>query len=203
MTAFNYKNHILLYSDVDDSKHITVAMYERWAKDSQQDKIADLIVDRLVRRYIKPFDFDATEYRKSYKNGFAMLASYCLLIETLEGFYRGWEKSRNELAFHKFFSRDSNFSEFAIDDLPTIFYRDIRCGILHQGETSGGWLITRKNGDPLLRHNPNSINATLFGKLLEKSLNDYRILLKNSNWNDDIWKKARTRMKAVIANCKP
>ena len=82
MIAFNYKNHILLYSDVG-SNHITVAMYENWVKECQQDKIADLIVNRLARRYIKPFDFDAAEYKKAYKNGFAMLASYCLLIETL------------------------------------------------------------------------------------------------------------------------
>lgn len=169
MTVFNYKSHILLYDDVG-SNHITVVMYEHWVKDSKQNEIADLIVDRLVRRYIKPFDFDDAKYKKAYKNGFAMLASYCLLIETLEGFYRGWEKSKNELAFHKFFSRDSNFSEFAIDDLPTIFYRNIRCGILHQGETCGGWLITRKRGDPLLGRNPYTINATRFGKLLESSL---------------------------------
>lgn len=203
MVVFDYKNHILLYSDSGkDHDHITVGMYEDWAGERKQDEIADLIVDRLIRRYIKPFDFDNAEYKKAYKNGFAMMASYCLLIETLEGFYRGWEKSKNGLSFVKFFSRDSKFSEFATNDLPTIFYRNIRCGILHQGETSGGWLITRKSDTPLLARNPYCINATRFGKLLESSLIEYRQLLKSSSWDDELWRNARNRMKAVISNCK-
>lgn len=205
MTAFDYKNRILLYDDTGSS-HITVAVYENWvsdkAKGKDKDKIADLIVNRLLRRYIKPFEFDDAEYKNAYKNGFVMLASYCLLIETIEGFYRGWEKNKSEMAFLKFFTRDSNFKEFATGDLPTMFYKNIRNGILHQGETDGGWLITRREGDPLLGRDPYCVNATKFGELLKRSLDDYRMLLKNSNWDDQIWVNARCRMKVAISNCK-
>lgn len=200
MSDFNYNNHILLWDD-HSNEHITVAKYNEWVRQRDRNSIADLIVDRLLRRYIKPFEFDDAQFKKAYKNGFVMMASYCLLIETIEGFYRGWEKSRNELAFLKFFTRDPNFSEFATDDLPTRFYRGIRCGVLHQGETVDGWLITRKHEYPLLSRNPFRVNATLFGELLKKSLNEYRALLKSSDWDGEIWKNAKTRMKVAISNC--
>lgn len=202
MSEFDYKEHILLYGDMDGN-HITVGIYLDWVSKSKKDEISNLIVERLIRRYIKPFNFDDSLYKKIHKNGFAMMASYCLLIETLEGFYRGWDKSKNELAFLKFFTRDPNFSEFSNNDLPTLFYRNIRNGILHQGETTGGWLITRKQGAPLLGRNPHCINATLFGELLIKSLNEYRNTLKSADWTDDIWHNAKTRMKVAISNCKP
>jgi len=138
MTEDKYKNHILLYGR-NKTENVTVGIYEEWcrtANDKKEDKekIANLIHDRLYRRYLKPFDFDDDTYKKEYKNSFSIMANNCLLIETLESFYRGWENSQNKSqeAFINFFKRDKNFSEFASDDIPTLFYKNIRCGILHQ-----------------------------------------------------------------------
>jgi hypothetical protein len=159
------------------------------------------IYERHYRRYIKPFEFEDETYRKEFKNGFAMMATCCLLIETIESFYRGWEQSRNELNFLKFFTRENEFNEFATDDIPTQFYKHIRCGILHQGETTGGWTIIR-DGLKLLDKGKLEIDAVLFSEKLKKSLDSYRNNLKVSEWDAQLWKNAREKMKSVLKNCK-
>lgn len=128
------------------------------------------------------------------------MANCCLLIETIESFYRGWAKSRYELNFLKFFTREPLFSEFATDDMPTQFYKHIRCGILHQGETTGGWAINRTSSK-LLNKDGREINAFLFAAELEKALVAYREELKSSEWDSQIWNNAREKMKAILKNC--
>lgn len=87
-------------------------------------------------RYIVPFD------DKRRKNGFIMMASACLMIESLESFWKGWKKSPNSaLAFCQFFERHPSFD--AIRDLSDEFYTHVRCGIMHQGKTTGGWHVRR------------------------------------------------------------
>src|SRR5690606_9576049 len=97
--------------------------------------------------------------------------------------------------------RDQNFVEFAIDDLPTQFYKNIRCGILHQGETTEGWIITRE-GKLIIDKKKKVINATLFLIRLKQSLSDYKDKLEKANWNDLIWTNARKKLKAIIKNTK-
>lgn len=195
------RDHILLFVGENPKKHVTISLYEKWRDAENKDEIADFIYERHYRRYIKPFEFEEEAYKKEYKNGFAIMANCCLLIETMESFYRGWPKSRNELNFLKFFSRDKGFKEFATDDIPTQFYKHIRCGILHQGETTGGWTINREK-PKLLDKQKAEINAFLFSQKLKKSLASYRDELKNSEWNTAIWVNLRNKMKAIIKNCK-
>lgn len=199
MTTSDY---ILLF-DPEKKNHIRISTYEKWRDAQKKDEIADFIYERHYRRYVKPFEFDdeAGAYRKYFKNGFAIMANCCLLIETLETFYRGREKSRNELNFLKFFTRDNGFKEFATDDMPTQFYKHIRCGILHQGETTGGWAIDR-DSQRLLDKSNRRINSVLFAVQLKKSLAVYRDELKASQWDAPIWERAREKMKSIIKNCK-
>jgi hypothetical protein len=192
---------ILLYDSSGMKNHIRISTYENWRDAQKKAEIANFIYERHHRRYLKPFEFDDPIYKKEYKNGFAIMANCCLLIETLESFYRGWAQSRNELNFHKFFSRDDCFKEFATDDIPTKFYKHIRCGILHQGETTGGWTINR-SGQKLLDKSKYEINAILFAEQLKKSLASYRDELKASEWDAQIWKNAREKMKSVLKNCR-
>jgi hypothetical protein len=209
MTENKYKNHILLYGS-NKTENVTVGMYEEWMrtannKEEDKEKIANLIHDRLYRRYLKPFDFNDEEYKKEYKNSFSIMANNCLLIETLESFYKGWENtsSRSELAFLKFFSRDENFQEFAINDMPSIFYKNIRCGILHQGETTGGWRISRGNNETSVLNIENKfIHSVLFQNKLKTALKNYRDSLIEDSWTSPLWKKTKKKMKSVINNCK-
>lgn len=133
------------------------------------------------------------------KNGFSIMANCCLMIEALESFYRGWKKSqKSELAFCNFFDHAIEFYDF--HGFSSDFYKNVRCGIFHQAETTGGWKIIRKG--PLFNTDTLTINATKFQNQLKKYLERYTNNLKKLDWNDDKWIKLRKKMKNIINNCK-
>jgi hypothetical protein len=158
--------------------------------------LADFIHERLSERYIAPV-------RTGAKNGFAMMACACLLIETLESFYNGWKSTQGisppETPFRQFFGRESRFAAF--QKHATDFYKNVRCGIVHQGETKRGWRINRKQAAPVFDPKTKTIQATKFLNRLAASLRDYRRVLKKADWNSDPWRKFRRKMSAIIKNC--
>lgn len=184
------------------------------ADQNERNAIAEFVYQRLYHRYIKPFEYKACktisikatgkevdEYTMLYKNGFSIMANCCLLVETLESFYQGWSntKGKSEKAFVSFFSRDTNFKAFSTGDLPKQFYEKIRCGILHQGETTGGWTLVR-NGNLLFNPETKKINATVFIRLLKKSLHNYRQELNSNDRKAAIWINAIKKLTAILKN---
>lgn len=125
------------------SRHVTIKRYRAMERAEDRDGIADFIYERLSERYILPVQTGS-------KNGFAMMACACLLIETLEAFWKGCWSSRGPGAalFENYFGRTVQFKDFATHAFS--FYENVRCGILHQGETKGGWKITRNQASPVL-----------------------------------------------------
>ncbi len=202
------------------SSSVTVRRYREM--ESKQDRIglADFIQERLLERYITPLE--AVPIKK--KNGFLMMASACLLIETLESFYRGWpssheslkpsqidnpckpadpkktNSSKSEVAFCYFFHREPAFAPFR--SVASDFYKCVRCGILHQGETSGGWQI-RRDGMLFDGRGPNQrVNATKFLAELHLALASYGKKLWEADWNEEIWSLFRTKMDSIIVHSK-
>ena len=164
---------------------------------NKQDKdyIVDAMERRFLNRYIVPGEAEG------YKNGFNIMANCCLLIETLESFYRGWSKSPNSsLAFCNFFNRVPEFSEFTGNDMPNEFYKHIRCGILHQGETTGGWRI-RRDQKVKLKLEEKIIDANHFRDGMRKVVENYSEELKQNEWDSELWKMLKKKMKALIKNC--
>jgi hypothetical protein len=80
-------------------------------------------------------------------------------------------------------------------------YTNVRCGILHQAETRGGWKILRQG--PLFDQPTRTINATAFHEGLRQILHDYCEGLKAAPWNSPEWENVRTRMNAICANSQP
>lgn len=130
-----------------------------------------------------------------------MMASACLMIETLESFRHGWCKSPNSaLAFCQFFDRNNRFLHFR--GHAQQFYTHVRCGIRHQAETTGGWHIRRDLG--VLFDSPTkTIDATVFLREMDGTLNDYCSRLSTAPWEGDEWKKLRKKMKNICANTAP
>jgi hypothetical protein len=160
--------------------------------------ISDFIFKRLSERYLLPLENVPSEF----KNGFSLMTNACLLIETYESFCQGWDSTEvaNWRTFKSFFNRENGFMTFKPDAYD--FYSKIRCGILHQGETKGGWKITRKKDAPLFYRDEKTINAAKFFVELRKSLEGYRDLLINSDWDDEVWVNCRKKISYVIENCK-
>jgi len=116
------------------------------AEENNRKKIAEFIYKRFYCRYLRSIDIESGDY----KSGFVMMAISCLMIEELYSFIKGTDRSEGK-AFVNFFKRYKNiFQEFDndVDVKGDEFHRNIRCGILHQGEVKGGWRIHRNKKFP-------------------------------------------------------
>lgn len=202
----NYKLAIY-WNDQGQKIEVTVKQVKDWLADFPNSKmeLANFVYQRLYTRYLKPFTFgdkeSCTIFKREYKNGFSMMANYCLLIEALQSFKEGLKDSKNnddcKKLFRRFFEQENNLSMFASFD----FYKHVRCGILHQGETTGGIKITRE-GEHLWDANTKTIDAVLFGREMEEALRNYKEKLESASSNDTIWLYCRIKLQAIIDNCK-
>ena len=196
--------------DPNDSllaEKVTVAKYHEWEANRNRREIAKFIYQRFTERYLKPIS-------NTQRNGFTIMAICCLTIEALESFQKGWpdteeweeymfmgeklKTKRGQAAFYYFFSENPYFNDFQA--VFKQFYKCVRCGILHQAETTGGWHI-RRDEPSLFNHSTKTIDATLFFKGVQQALLDYRKNLEISDWDSDMWVKLRNKMDQVCKNC--
>lgn len=144
------------------------------------EKAINVFEDRISGRFLKIVE----NIQKLPYSGFVVMALDCLLIETLEQFYRGVPDSvgGSQLFFTHFFERsDVLKNEFTVDQRK-LFYEQFRCGILHQDEIKGDSLV-RKVG-PLVRDNSGNgitINREKFHEILVCEFNNYTKILRGQN----------------------
>ena len=172
------------------SKSCTVARYLSLQDAKDREAIADFVVERFEERYLVPVGADSKT-----KNGFTIMAVSCLMIESLESFRRGWKntRSKSELAF---FSHWDAFTEFR--PVSGEFYKHVRCGILHQAETTGGWRIIREGPIRV----GTTVNATRFATSLRHVLRNYASSLRAQDWDSETWRAFRKKMDAICQNTK-
>ena len=177
------------------SRGVSVGSYRKFVQKKDKKKITQFIYERFFERYISPLE----SIPKDKKNGFCIMANCCLMIEVLESFYQGWDKTnkKSRQAFNDFMNRAQEFSDFK--PYSSDFYKHVRCGILHQAETTGGWKIRRKG--PIFNPENRAINATKFITNLHAYLLNYRCELKGKDWDSKLWKNLRKKMDAIIKNC--
>ncbi|HEX2854300.1 MAG TPA: hypothetical protein VHO24_13775 [Opitutaceae bacterium] len=177
------------------SKSTTRTRYREMETAKNRTGIADFIRERLTERFIDPVESTPREQ----KHGFTTMALSCLLVETLESFWHGWpdSKGKSQEAFEKFLNRAGPFREFAPHAKK--FFYGVRCGLLHQGETTRGWRVVR-NG-PLFAEKTLTINATVFHRRLGHEINAYAEMLRTLDWEAKRWKKFRDKMDAICRNC--
>lgn len=175
------------------SSSVTVKQYRAYRDAGDREAIADLIFERFYERYIEPFKSN------SAKHGFSMMASGCLMTETLYCFKKGRKKTgeTGRVAFENFFADSSHLQKFIGHG--SEFYANVRCGVLHQGETYDGWKILRK-GD-LFQPAEKTINAAKYLVLLEKELKGYTESIKRKPLNSDEWKAAVKKLDHICDNC--
>lgn len=156
-------------------------------KDSADWAIAvDIFEDRINGRFLKQVDELTSNRDKNVRafSGFVIIAIDCLLIETLEQFYRGKKrtgKDKDDQMFHDFFQRSAELKHFFDTiDKSRIFYSQIRCGILHQAQTKKQSTIHIKSGTPALswiditdNQKGISINRNKFHKAVKNVFTQY------------------------------
>ena len=171
---------------------VTVARYRELAENDDRQQLAQFVRDRFNERYFRPIE--STPVKN--KHGFTIMAVCCLVIETLESFHQGMAdtKGKSKEMFDAFFKHDTPLKVFSGGK--DWFYKNVRCGILHQGEARGGWRILRSG--PLLDEPAKRINANKFIRELRKAVNAYANLIQ---YDDASWALFKKKMKVVCDNC--
>jgi hypothetical protein len=182
----------MIRSDTELASNFSVSDYRK-AVDGQ-DRIA---ISRAIRRRFEERYIVAVSGER--RHGFTMMAISCLMIEALESFRRGWRSTQGlgKAPFCSFFNASDRLRAFR-QHAPS-FYRNVRCGILHQAETTGGWKIRRRG--PMFESQSLSINAKLFLDALHGDLRDFCDRLEEADWDDSEWRSVREKMSAVVAGC--
>ncbi len=123
----------------------------------------DYFKQRLNLRYFNPIII-LQENGTFAGEGFSIMAILCTLVEFLESTNRGLKyrfvKNKKDLAkfeyntskgvFIDFLSKRKPFSDHFDEDLALEFYKNIRCGLLHEAHTKGGWTIWAKSKDEII-----------------------------------------------------
>ncbi len=147
----------------------------------------------MNERYIKPAE-EIQNNMNVLGEGFAITALLCSLIEALETFYEGkcfkFDKPRSnteygngnsESIYVEFLSKREPFSEVFNEQLARDFYKNVRCALLHEAMTRGGWSI-RIDTAGLVEQKGDSkiLNRYYFLQYMKAYIKSYRGLVLNS-----------------------
>jgi hypothetical protein len=139
-----------------------------------------IFMDRMETRYL----LHIRRLLKHTTSGFAALALDCIVIETMEQFRQGTQKTpyKKGEAYFVSFLTGTSFSAYITPLQAAQFYAQIRCGLLHQSEAEKS-LIRRNLTDPLIGPTKDKkgviVNAKLFHAQLEKAIHEYANVLRN------------------------
>ncbi|EKN3363420.1 hypothetical protein QMX33_003325 [Yersinia ruckeri] len=137
----------------------------------------NVLNDRLSTRYIEPVTtlIEAENQRNASERrfGFTILAIDLLLMETIQAFKEGLETTdgKSKQVFMNFLKNSTHFSGYFItSEDREKFYKEFRCGILHQAEVQSsalvwsiGDLYERTDGMEVL--NRNAVHKALMSEL--------------------------------------
>lgn len=184
--------------------------------ESDRVKLIEVIRHRLNDRYLKILD---AKDQENIISSFLLMAICCFLIETLECFYEAKNstedfKLKHYKIFRNFFKRKNNrsLSDFAYHAKD--FYYNIRCGILHQAETTNGWRLNKidkkdmkikdeKDKEIIVDFKKRIIYGLQFYKALKICLDNYMEDLRNSKYEENNWPNAIKKLKYICNNCYP
>ena len=143
---------------------------------------------RIDTRYLDPIASIKREDTQCGE-GFAIVALFCTLIEFLESCERGdnfrfigrtgaklqlneYDERQASSYFKDFLRTRKPFNTLIASTVVDSFYQNVRCGLLHEARTKGGWVIsTRASGGALISQKGGQI--TLFRNQLIPALETY------------------------------
>jgi len=201
-----------------DKKLVEVSMEDIDALISNSEnkaRIAEYVYERLYNRFLKIFDYTDTTtaiydkngekierniFNEEYKNGFLIMTSCSLLIETFASFLIG-QNMTPQNRHNEMFTKVFEYAELKNNELKifkkTLFYNHIRCGLLHQGETYGKFKITRK-GTKFFEDM--TVDAHLFFENLKSLLLSYKDDLIIAEWDSKEWDACRQKIRYIVSN---
>jgi hypothetical protein len=152
----------------------------RFKSEADWETAVAIFQDRINTRYLEHIE----RIIKHRTSGFAVLTLDCALIETLEQFRQGtgetpWKQCEE---YFVSFLTGTSFKQHISAEQASVFYTNIRCGLLHQGEAKSS-LVKRNSTLPLIAftedHKGVIVNAKAFHAQLRTTINEYSDLLRN------------------------
>ena len=163
-----------------------------------------IIKDRFDSRFFNQID----SIKGDEFSGFVVMSIDCLLIETLMQFYLGVDNTeihyrRNHWkAFRDFFNQSNQFNTtFNSDDISETFYKQFRCGLLHQAQTKQKSLI--KICQPNLLAFADATNVTT-GLIIDRTefhqrlVAEFKEYIEKLKTNQNNYKGENLRLKAIL-----
>jgi hypothetical protein len=159
--------------------------------------IADVVLrGRLNRLYFDPIHQLTREPGTPGRGeGFSILTIQCSVLEFLAALRKGWSFKhghRGEGKDNYYGNSKSLYVSFLIEQHPFArsftthtlaneFYTDVRCGLVHEGQTKNGWRIWRGTASsPLVDFEKKAIYRDVMQREIETYLQRYCIELQGS-----------------------
>ena len=122
-------------------------------------KARQVFAERIERRYLSPLE-NIIERGQRSGEGFAVMSLLCLLLEHFATWRYGlifafiendeqiypYEYNRSIGIFKDFLAQESPFKDYFTRSKAYEFYKNVRCGLLHEARTKEDWIV---------RHNSN------------------------------------------------
>lgn len=145
--------------------------------------VRDFYRGRLKSRYLDAIN-SIRNPRARLGEGFAIVALQCSLIEFLESCHQGmnyrhkkpvppYEYNESGKIFVSFLTKRKPFSEHFDKDLAWDFYSSVRCGVLHEASTRGGWRIKAHSGSRIIDADERTVFRDGFQDALQSFIDDY------------------------------
>jgi len=151
---------------------------------------------RLSRLYFDPIRRLTREPgERGQGEGFSILTIQCSVLEFLAALRKGWSfkhghqvqgkdnfYGNSKLLFTSFLLENEPFAHsFTTPEGANQFYTDVRCGLVHEGQTKNAWRIWRGQGsDPLIDFGRKAIYRDVMQRQIETYLDRYCIELAHS-----------------------
>lgn len=148
------------------------------SEDGKWETAIEIFTDRFTERYFDPV---CDLQKNSEKNGFAIMALNCLLIDTFYQFEEGVEETtKNKACYTKFLQE--HLSEIVSSSVMAMkFYKDIRCGILHSAQTKNGSMLSTESEIAIEFINGKSsikVNVNMFSEEMKRYFESYIVRLR-------------------------
>ena len=181
---------------VADWQKLSAALRAHMGSTHLWEKAYGYFEQRMKTRYLNPIQHIEAQANIEGE-GFAITAIICSMIEALESFYQGRSYRRppkgtqlnqnteyfsSQLLFESFLQNREPFKKhFSNIGLATEFYENVRCAILHEAATRGGWKI-RIDSNSLIEQQGNQwvLNRALFVQAVQKYMEGYKQELLSS-----------------------
>lgn len=195
-TTYFHKNFT-----VDDAKRLLneIDCGDEHSRNRIKNEISIHLQKRIEENYFKPIELLCEKTDQDCNVGFITMGLLCILIELLYEMKNGKDESRVYDAYKTVLPTvDTLFTEQLIRK----FYRGVRCGIVHQGQTKANTAISFETDkvmvymDKLYLFNP----WILYDELLIVYDNYWKSVEKDDYTNHDISFKMVSKYRHILNN---